>query len=69
MALKYHPDKNPSADAQELFQRIQLAKDMLLDPETKAALLRVKRCVWRRVAPLERPVDHLTEQVLVRDDW
>ncbi|KAL4474509.1 hypothetical protein ABPG72_016187 [Tetrahymena utriculariae] len=33
MALKYHPDKNSSDDAQERFHKIQLAYKLLSDPE------------------------------------
>jgi curved DNA-binding protein CbpA len=31
LGLKYHPDKNPSKDAQEMFLSVQKAKELLLD--------------------------------------
>lgn len=30
MALRYHPDKNPAANAAELFRRVKMAYDALL---------------------------------------
>ncbi|KAK8740502.1 hypothetical protein OTU49_002943 [Cherax quadricarinatus] len=36
-ALQLHPDKNPdNADAEALFQKLQIAKDTLSDPEKRA---------------------------------
>ena len=35
MALKYHPDKNKSAGAEEKFKEIAEAYDVLSDPQKK----------------------------------
>lgn len=37
LAMQYHPDKNPSEDAEEMFLDIQEAYDTLSDPEDRAA--------------------------------
>lgn len=34
-ALKLHPDKNPNSETLEQFQRLQEARDILLDPELR----------------------------------
>lgn len=47
MSLKYHPDKNPSKSAQEMFLLIQKAKEVLLDETSRleydTALKKVKK--------------------------
>eukprot|EP01041_Mallomonas_annulata_P009885 gene9885-20570_t len=43
VSLKYHPDKNPSADAEEIFQTVKVAYDVLMD-ETK-------RDIYNRFGP------------------
>ncbi len=35
LALKYHPDKNPSADAESIFKEINEAYEVLSDPQRK----------------------------------
>lgn len=35
LALKYHPDKNPSPEAKEIFRKISNAYDILSDPEKR----------------------------------
>ena len=36
LAVRYHPDKNPSAEARPLFHDINEAYDVLSDPEKRA---------------------------------
>lgn len=36
-AMKYHPDKNPSAEAEEIFKKISEAYQVLMDEDTRAA--------------------------------
>jgi molecular chaperone DnaJ len=31
LALKYHPDRNPTAEGREMFERIKLASEVLLN--------------------------------------
>lgn len=35
LALEYHPDKNPSKEAQEMFLKVQHAHSVLSDPESR----------------------------------
>lgn len=35
LALRYHPDKNPDADAEDKFKQIAQAYDVLTDPEKR----------------------------------
>lgn len=37
LILRYHPDRNPGADAQEITQRLNRAFEILTDPESRAA--------------------------------
>ena len=37
MALKWHPDKNPSSEAMVEFEKIKLASQVLLNEELRAA--------------------------------
>jgi DnaJ homolog subfamily C member 17 len=37
LSLKVHPDRNPDPEATALFQQLTAAKDILLDPEARAA--------------------------------
>jgi DnaJ family protein C protein 17 len=37
MALKWHPDKNPSSEARVQFEKIKLASQVLLNEELRAA--------------------------------
>ena len=37
LAIKYHPDKNPSPEAPRLFRAAQEAYDVLSDPDRRAA--------------------------------
>ena len=47
LSLKYHPDKNPSKSAEEMFLLIQKAKEVLLDvtarTEYDTALKKVRK--------------------------
>lgn len=43
LSLKYHPDRNKSQNATQMFQRLTAARDMLLDAEAKAAYVQVRR--------------------------
>lgn len=36
LALRYHPDKNPEADAEDKFKQIAQAHDVLTDPEKRS---------------------------------
>lgn len=36
LALRYHPDKNPDADAEDKFKQIAQAYDVLTDPEKRS---------------------------------
>ena len=36
LALRYHPDKNGSEEAKEVFNKIKKAKDVLLDPSRRS---------------------------------
>eukprot|EP00892_Ulva_mutabilis_P001073 jgi/Ulvmu1/10967/UM007_0146.1 len=43
LSLKYHPDRNKSENATQMFQRLTAARDMLLDTEARAAFVQVRR--------------------------
>lgn len=44
LSLKLHPDRNSAPDATAVFQRVTAARDMLLDPQARAAYENVQRC-------------------------
>ena len=53
LARKYHPDVNPSEEAQEKFAEISLAQEVLLDPQKRSGSWRGpdgvrRRHGWRR---------------------
>ena len=40
LANKYHPDRNDSAEAHEMFQAVQKAYDVLSDPKKRSLYLK-----------------------------
>lgn len=48
LGLKYHPDKNPSDEAADMFLRVQRAKDLLLDDTRRAAYDDIRNAALKR---------------------
>ncbi|KAL4255585.1 hypothetical protein AB1N83_013937 [Pleurotus pulmonarius] len=58
-AMKYHPDKNPSADAEEKFKAIGAAYHVLSNPHLRAAYDRDGRTATRSVALSDEQIQQL----------
>ena len=69
-ALKYHPDKNPSADAAVIFQRLTKAQEVLLDEKLRKeydSQLRGKQQLKERAEKLDKRTKELRDQLQKRE--
>jgi hypothetical protein len=61
LAIRYHPDKNPTPEAEELFKDINEAYEVLSDAAARAEYdLRVSNSSTLRPPPATKPEDHAT---------
>ena len=65
MALKTHPDKNPSAEARAKFEQVKLASQVLLNEELRGAYDKVLEARWLQEERMKR--QGLDRQKIVED--
>jgi DnaJ-class molecular chaperone len=54
MALRTHPDKNPSAEARAKFEQVKLASQVLLNEELRKAYDKVLEARWLQEERMKR---------------